>query len=1152
MRFPARFSIFFLVGLLAVGLAFLFAAAPPVIDNTRQPGNVSTPAVIEAPIPAQPVYSKLVYPGPDGKLVYRPDPDGDFIPDFSRCGYAGGGVPLPVLPVKATVLPGNGVDDDRARIQAALDAVAKLPPDGHGFRGAVLLKRGHYRVGDSLVISASGVVLRGEGQGPDGTVLLATKRKAHTVIVVGDKGHPAPIPETRQPVVGARIPSGVKEVPVADASGFKAGDRVIVFRPGTAAWIHDLKMDVLRETYHNLRLINWNPAIYNIVQRRTVTAIRGNTLVLDAPIVQAIDAKYGGGWVCRYANPEQIEQAGVEDLRIDSVYDPALHGPIAGLDPVHAIRKYRDENHAWVGVMMKNVRDGWALRVTSLHTGYGNVHTELDSDFITVEGCEMYDPVSKDQGGRKYSYVANGQMGLFLHCYSRNSRHDFSFASRVTGPNAYVDCSADESGGTSEPHHRYAVGGLFDNVVLRGQGAFLAVNRGDSGSGHGWAGAQMVFWNCFGQGTFVMRPPDADNYSIGWAGPSDLATLGIRDRFAGMLDWIRRRSTKTFTYQGVPVMGDGWIESPTEPVTPRSLYFAQLSDRLGAAAVEKHRSDLDSALGFQSNFMPRLFSCALLFLFLAAVRVPAAPDLTAKPLPAGPDQITPGKFQPTWDSLDQGYQSPAWFRDAKFGIWAHWTAQAVPGQGDWYARNMYIQGTKQYDYQVKTYGHPTKFGFKDIDHLWTAAKWDPEALMKLYVQAGAHYFVALGNHHDNFDCWNSTYQPWNSVNVGPHQDIVGRWAATAREFHLPFGVSVHSARTWQWLQVAYGHDVTGPLRNVPYDGFLTKADGKGLWWDGLDPQDLYGGVHVPIPTTLDDIKVAQDWHDAHDRHPGANTSVPNDNGYSKKWYYRTKDLLDQYHPDLLYFDDTELPLGQTGLDIAADYYNANLKWHDGALNAVLNAKNIKPEHKNALVEDFERGQADRIEPYPWQTDTCIGDWHYSDEVFADHKYKTVAKVTQMLCDIVSKNGNLLLNIPLRGDGAIDSDEVAFLKGMAAWMGINGEGIFGTRPWLVYGEGPPQAAGKMSEKKLAYTAADIRFTTKGAHTLYAYFLDWPANGKLTIHTLNPGGPLKETIAKLVLLGSTSKITWTRDASGLHVMLPAHRIGEGASALRLTLQ
>ena len=545
-------------------------------------------------------------------------------------------------------------------------------------------------------------------------------------------------------------------------------------------------------------------------------------------------------------------------------------------------------------------------------------------------------------------------------------------------------------------------------------------------------------------------------------------------------------------------------------------------------------------------------SLPICFLIVAALCPICAADLTAKPPPAGPDQITPGKFQPNWDSLDKGYQCPLWFQNAKFGIWAHWTAQAVPGQGDWYARNMYIQGTKQYEYGVKTYGHPTKFGFKDIDHLWTADKWDPDALMQLYVKAGAHYFVALGNHHDNFDCWDSEYQPWNSVNVGPHKDIVGLWAATAKKYGLPFGVSIHSARTWQWFQVAYGHDVTGPLRNVPYDGWLTKADGKGLWWEGLDPQDLYGGERIPIPTTFTDVEAAQDWHNANDRHPGADTTVPNDNGYSKKWYYRTKDLLDKYHPDLLYFDDTELPLGQTGLDIAADYYNANMAWNNGKLKAVLNGKNIVADHKAALVEDFERGQADQIEPYPWQTDTCIGDWHYSEDVFEKHQYKTVAKVSQMLCDIVSKNGNLLLNIPLKGDGSIDSDERSFLKGMAGWMDVNREAIFDTRPWLVYGEGPPQAAGKMSEKKLAYTSADIRFTTKGDDTLYAFFLDWPASGKLTIHALKQGGLLKRAISGLTLLGSTEKIAWSQDQEGLKVTLPGKRPSEGACALRLTLK
>ena len=292
----------------------------------------------------------------------------------------------------------------------------------------------------------------------------------------------------------------------------------MVFRPGTEAWIHDLKMDVLQQTYHNPKLINWKPSTYNISHRRTIMAIRGNTLILDAPIVQALDSKYGGCWVCKYADPQQIEQAGVEDLRIDSVYDAALHGPIKASIPCTPSRKYEDEKHAWVGVMLKNVRNGWALRVTSVHTGYGNVHTEPDSELSPwpIVRCTIRSPRTREGANTVMSRTARWAFSSIVIPAIRATIFPLPRGSPAPTPTSNVPPT--NLGGTSEPHHRYAVGGLFDNVVLRGQGAFLAVNRGNSGSGHGWAGAQMVFWNCFGQGTWVMRPPDADNFrSVGRA-----------------------------------------------------------------------------------------------------------------------------------------------------------------------------------------------------------------------------------------------------------------------------------------------------------------------------------------------------------------------------------------------------------------------------------------------------------------------------------------------------------------------------------------------------------------------------------------------------------------------------------------------------------
>jgi alpha-L-fucosidase len=564
-----------------------------------------------------------------------------------------------------------------------------------------------------------------------------------------------------------------------------------------------------------------------------------------------------------------------------------------------------------------------------------------------------------------------------------------------------------------------------------------------------------------------------------------------------------------------------------------------------------------------TRLRPHLVSFGVLILVTSTLAYAAA-GLQPAALKRHP--IAEGPFEPTWASLAGNYVPPDWFRDAKFGIWAHWSAQCVPEQGDWYARNMYIQGSRQYDYHVAHYGHPSKFGFMQFDHLWTADKWDPEKLMQLYQRAGAKYFVALANHHDNFDAYDSKYQAWNSVNIGPKKDIIGTWAKIARAHGLRFGVSNHSSHAWHWFQPAYGHDVEGPLAGVPYDAAtLKKGDGKGQWWDGLDPQELYAGLRMPMPAAgaaeVKTAKDAQQWHQKNDGH-WYETIPPNDNGYSEKWFLRAQDLVDKYQPDLVYFDDTELPLEQYGLDIAAHYYNANRKAHGGKLDAVLNAKHMTPEHASAVVPDIERGVAESIRPYVWQTDTCIGEWHYNRRVFDEHRYKTVAQVVRMLADIVSKNGNLLLSVPVRGNGEIDEDEVAFLRGMAAWMDVNGEAIYATRPWTVYGEGPStiekaetgQFGGARDVRSKPYTVEDIRFTKKG-DALYAIVMALPSadqsDRKVVIKSLAKGSPHVggRTVTGVSLLGAAGALTWSQDDAGLHVTLPATLPSEHAIALKI---
>ncbi len=508
-----------------------------------------------------------------------------------------------------------------------------------------------------------------------------------------------------------------------------------------------------------------------------------------------------------------------------------------------------------------------------------------------------------------------------------------------------------------------------------------------------------------------------------------------------------------------------------------------------------------------------------------------------RPVPTTPPPTTRGPFEPSWDSLAQ-YECPEWFRDAKFGIWAHWSAQCVPEQGDWYARSMYQEGSGDYKFHCATYGHPSVFGFKDIDHIWHAENWQPEELIALYKAAGAKYFVALANHHDNFDTWDSKYQQWNTVNIGPQKDIIGTWAKLARANGLRFGVTVHASHTWDWLQVAQGADKTGPYAGVPYDGNITKDLGTGKWWEGYDPQDLYAQRH-PVTENAG-------WEMEH-------SNPPPTKEYCEKFYNRTIDLIHQHDPDLIYFDDSGLPLhpvSDVGLRIAAEYYNHNIKTH-GKLEGVLDTKNLDEQQRKCVVMDFERGRSDAIVPSPWQTDTCIGNWHYQRSLYTNHQYKLTEQVVRMLVDIVSKNGNLLLNIPVRGDGTIDPDEVAFLKGMAAWIAVNEEAIFATRPWKISGEGITnlKAGGFAEGGESKLTEYDFRFTTKG-DVLYATSFGWPDSGKYTIHTLASTAPgIVGNVKSVSLLGSPEKLTFERTADGLVVDLPSVKPCDHAWALKI---
>ena len=487
------------------------------------------------------------------------------------------------------------------------------------------------------------------------------------------------------------------------------------------------------------------------------------------------------------------------------------------------------------------------------------------------------------------------------------------------------------------------------------------------------------------------------------------------------------------------------------------------------------------------------------------------------------EPIQKGKYKPTWESLSD-YECPTWFRDAKFGIWAHWGPQCQPEYGDWFARRMYEQGSDAYTFSKEARNPQKDFGFKDWIHEWKAENWNPEKLVKLYQECGAKYFFALANHHDNFDLWDSKYQPWNATNIGPKKNLIAGWAAACRKLGLPLGLSVHAAHAWTWYETSRGADKTGTFKGQKYDGNLTKADGKGTWWDGLDPQDLYEQRHE-----LSKNSGEWDWDPAQ-------VTVP-DQAYCNRFYNRTMDLINKYDPSVVYFDDTVLPLypfSDAGLQLTAHLYNKSMAENNGRNKMVVTGKVLKDWHKKAIVWDVERGAPDRIQPLPWQTCTCIGSWHYDKRRFYDGTYKTAKEVIQTLVDVVSKNGNLLLSIPVRADGTIDSLEYKVVREIGAWLNVNGESIYGTRPWYQFGEGPSAEAVNpieeqgFNEGKVKYTSADIRYVTKGK-TIYATTLDVPQAGA----TVKLKALLK---AHRVTLLGYGKVAFKSSKQGLSITLP----------------
>lgn len=496
------------------------------------------------------------------------------------------------------------------------------------------------------------------------------------------------------------------------------------------------------------------------------------------------------------------------------------------------------------------------------------------------------------------------------------------------------------------------------------------------------------------------------------------------------------------------------------------------------------------------------------------------------------------KTELSWEQLAEQYECPEWFRNAKFGIWFHWGPQAVPEQGGgWYARHMYMKdvgkqkfGKMANPYHVQTYGHPSKFGFKDVINIWKAEKFDADALVRFSKENGAKYIVALANHHDHFDLFDSSHHPWNSVNVGPKKDIIGAFEKAAKDAGLKFGVTSHDDRFLNWWKPAFGADKTGEKAGVPYDGRQTKEDGKGLWWEGLNPADLYG----PVPE---------------DRTPEVIE------GIKKNWQERHLELVDKYKPDLLYNDGFNFTYGEYGKEVSRKLYNNSLK-ESGSIQAVMLLK----RKAKGTVNEVESGGSNTLREYPWQSEITFTDWFYKKDRHLTHNARTIL---EMLIDAVSKNGNLLLNIELHPDGSIPSEQKVIVGIVGDWLKVNGESIYGTRPWKVYGDGTSfrgeentssnreirNAGDDIAAKKKtgehynqrttaspAYASDEVRFTKKG-DILYIMVMN-PKKGGIKISTfglankLNPG-----ELKKLTRVDNGDEVKFKQSGTDLEVSIPA---------------
>lgn len=550
----------------------------------------------------------------------------------------------------------------------------------------------------------------------------------------------------------------------------------------------------------------------------------------------------------------------------------------------------------------------------------------------------------------------------------------------------------------------------------------------------------------------------------------------------------------------------------------------------------------------------------------AAAELPLLPPIPDEPAPLAPDSvpmgdsasapeikldlpIEAGPFEPTWASIEKNYPgTPAWLREAKFGIWVHFGPQSAGQSGDWYARRLYIPGTPAYQNHLKSSGHPSESGYKEVLRDWNPTKLDPAKLTAIYKDAGARFLIVQGVHHDNYDQWNSRYQPWNSVRLGPKRDFIGEWAKAAKAAGLRYGVTFHHEYTWWWWQAAFGSDQHGPKAGVPYDGHLTLADGKGKWWEGLDPRLLYG---IDLREYQGVVKAANSaWNPPpaglFDRHAAYAK------WYATWWALRMMDVIDHYDPDFIYTDGTSTqPFSGagTGTGIKADamerviahYYNHVLKTR-GQVDTFSIVK-FRPK-TNGTVNTEEFGiPADIKTDQPWIAEAPVGDWFYGPGFTYDS-----GMVIRYIVEAAARDGSAGVCVSLLPDGSLDEGSTRMLREVGEWMRRNGEGIYGSRAWVKPGEGEivngklkMLPGGKLGKKhaEFAFGPQDFRFTVGKDGALYAYCLTVPTAGtELKITSLGTDANLLgRPVKSVTLLGAQgAALKWKQTAGALTMVCP----------------